>query len=512
MDPGSIADASAMTLTDQDRLDHRLDEAFERYATLLARTGFGVFRAAPGGDLIDANSTFATMLGHSDAAHLSGVSLVDEVFLNPLDGESLLATRAAGGFSEWVNARWRRRDGSPITVRVAVLARTDDSGRVVAVEGIVEDITERQRRDELLRRTERMASIGTTLAGVAHELNNPLAAIIGFAQLLLRRPLAADDRIALEAINHEALRSANVVRNLLAMVRRKDGERRVVTSLNDIVGYIIRTRRYALETAGIACRVDLDPSLPLVRGDRAQLEQVILNLVRNAEQALLPGVEARRPTPAWIHLRTSHDESNVIIEVEDNGPGISDSEAPRIWDAFWTTKDEGEGTGLGLSVAHSIVVGHGGTITLEKPPAQGARFVIRIPIAPLADGPVLGGQASRALDVLVVESEEADAAFVERFLTSRGHAVICPGTPEAAVTLASHTSFDAILCDAHLKLRDGSFVASALRATPGGIRSRLVLSASPEAGGGSAAAEIENAIAATRPYDVEELRRLIEGD
>jgi len=501
-----------MTLTHQDGLDQHLDEALDRYATLLARTGYGVFRASPNGDLIDANFALAAILGYANATELVGVSVVDEVSLNSVDGEILLETRSESGFSEWIDTRWKRRDGSPIIVRVALLTKTDGSGRVVMIEGIVDDVTERQRRDELLRRTERMASIGTTLAGVAHELNNPLAAIIGFAQLLLKRPLAADDRIALEAINHEALRSANVVRNLLAMVRRKDGERRVATSVNDIVGYIVRTRRYALETAGIACRVDLDPELRLIRGDRAQLEQVLLNLVRNAEQALLPGVEARRPAPAWVHLRTSHDESNVIIEVEDNGPGISESEAPRIWDAFWTTKDEGEGTGLGLSVAHSIVLDHGGTITLEKTSAQGAKFVIRIPIAPLDGSAALGETASRALDVLVVESADADVAFVERFLTSRGHAVICPGTPEAAVTLANHTSFDAILCDAQLKLRDGSSVAGALRATSGGARARMVLSAPPGVGAESAVGGIENAISATRPYDVEELRRLIEGD
>jgi PAS domain S-box-containing protein len=462
--------------------------------------------------LLDGNSALASILGYAHATELIGVNLSDEVFLNPIDADCVLGKRSVGSYSEWTNTRWRRRDGSPITVRVAVLTTLDDRDRVIALDGIVDDITERQRRDELLRRTERMASVGTTLAGVAHELNNPLAAIIGFAQLLLRRPLSPDDRTALEAINHEALRSANVIRSLLAMVRRKDGERRVAANVNDILGYIVRTRRYALETAGIACRVDLDPALPLVRGDRAQLEQVILNLIRNAEQALLPGVEARRPAPAWVHLRTWHDESDVVIEVEDNGPGVAESEAPRIWDAFWTTKDEGEGTGLGLSVAHSIVVDHGGTITLEKTPARGAKFVIRLPIAPLTDSASLGEKASRALDVLVVESAAEDVAFVERFLTSRGHAVICPGTPEAAVTLANHTAFDVMLCDMQLNLRDGSSVARALRSTTGGARSRMVLSAPPDAGADSIGGSIDNAIPATRPYDVEELRRLIEGD
>lgn len=501
-----------MNLTHPDSLDQRTDAASERYTTLLARAGYGAFRATKEGRLLDGNAALASILGYADAAELPGLNLVDEVFLNPIDGDALLERESALGFSEWTASRWKRRDGSPISVRVATMSKLDDENRVVAIDGIVEDVTERQRRDELLRRTERMASIGATLAGVAHELNNPLAAIIGFAQLLLKRPFAPDDRTALEAINHEALRSANVVRNLLAMVRRRDGERRVATNVNDIVGYIVRTRRYALETAGIVCRVDLDPSLPLIRGDRAQLEQVILNLVRNAEQALLPVVQARRPVSAWIHLRTRHDDRSVIIEVEDNGPGVPQSEAAHIWDAFFTTKDEGEGTGLGLSVAQSIVVAHGGTITLEKTVAQGAEFVIRIPIEQVGASPTAGERASRPLDVLVVEHAAEDGAFVERFLTSRGHAVICAGTPEAAVTLASHSSFDVILCDANVKVRDGSTAATALRATTGGARARLVLSAPADGDAESLREATDNANVATRPYEVEELRRLIEGD
>jgi len=402
-------------------------------------------------------------------------------------------------------------NGSAITVKLSVRPVFDAAGNFEAYDGIVEDVTERQRHDELLRRSERMASIGTTLAGVAHELNNPLAAIMGFAQLLLKKPWSSEDRTALETINHEAIRSATIVKDLLAMARKRDVERRVPADVNDIVGYICRTRRYGLETAGITCTLELDPTLPMVHGDRAQLEQVILNLLNNAEQALHNAAEGHARSAA-IRIRTHHQPDAVIIEVEDNGPGIPAAEQSQIWDPFWTTKDEGEGTGLGLAVVHGIVVDHGGSISLENARGSGARFVIRLPLAPDAPAPGPLGQASRPLDVLVVDPGASDLLFVERFLTSRGHAVINAGSGELAVRLATQTVFDAILCDARLLGRDGTSVAMALRATSGGAGARFVLSATSPIEPHQLHVSMKDSAHVTRPYDVEELRRLIEGE
>lgn len=494
----------------------KLLEVSDRYSSLVERIGYGVYRSTPAGRFVEVNSVLVSMLGYASAEDVLALDISHDVYVSP-DERRRLLSRPSSVTPEWMETRWKRRDGSAITVRLCVHRVFDANGAVEAYDGLVEDVTERQRRDELLRRTERMASLGTTLAGVAHELNNPLAAIMGFTQLLLRKPWPSEDHAALETINHEAIRSATIIKDLLALTRRREVERRGSTDVNDIVTYIARTRRYALETAGISCSVELQPGLPAIHGDRAQLEQVFLNLLSNAEHALTHtgGVSTAR-----IAIRTRSIGPNVIIEVEDNGPGIPEESRSRIWDPFWTTKDEGEGTGLGLAVVHGIVVNHGGTITLEESTrlpelsdtgGPGARFVIRLPAANVAPTPATD-QASRPLDVLVVDPGASDLLFVERFLTARGHAVINAGSGDLALRLAGQTSFDAVVCDARLQARDGTPIAAALRATSGCANARFVLSAPSPLDPKILPPTIGGATLVARPYDVEELRKLIEGD
>jgi PAS domain S-box-containing protein len=493
-----------------DELAAQLEESETRYASLIRRAGYGSYRSSASGRFLEVNTALATMLGYDDPAALLALDLSRDVYLDPDERQRLIlrAPETPHGV-DWIDTRWKRRDGSPLHVRISVHAHYDVAGELQWWDGIVEDVTERQRHEELRRRSERMASLGTTLAGVAHELNNPLAAIMGFAQLLLRKPWPAEDRAALETINHEAIRSATIVKDLLAMARKRDHERRVRTDVNDVVGYIARTRRYALDTAGVSCRLSLDPTLPAIHGDRTQLEQVFLNLINNAEHALTDTDDATG-TRGHIQIRTHHDDRHVIIDVEDDGPGIPEAVRAHIWDPFWTTKGEGQGTGLGLAVVHGIISDHGGTITLESTPGSGACFVIRLPIA-RDTGRAEPGQASRPLDVLVVDPGASDLVFIERFLTSRGHAVINAGSGELALRLANQGSFDAVVCDARLLGRDGKPVAASLRAAPACLDARFVLSVqslddehlSPPVAGANVVA---------RPYDVEELRRLIEGD
>jgi PAS domain S-box-containing protein len=506
MQPGSYAPPSQV---EGYRLALAQSEA--RYLSLIERIGYGAYRSTAGGRLLEVNSALAAMLGYSRGDELVNVDLASDVYLDPRERSSV-EERRASAFPEWIATQWKRRDGSPITVRVSIQPVFDENGNLEAYDGLVEDVTERRRHDELLRRTERMASLGTTLAGVAHELNNPLAAIMGFTQLLLRKPWPTEDRAALETINHEAIRSAAIVKDLLSMTRKRDAERRVPTDVNDIVGYIARTRRYALETAGISCSLELQSALPSVFGDRAQLEQVVLNLLNNAEHALTTATVRETHSAPRVVVRTRQLRDDVIIEVHDNGPGIPESIQSRIWDPFWTTKDEGEGTGLGLAVVHGIVAEHGGTICVESTPETGARFIVSLPVATESIPIQPPGQAVRPLDVLVVDPGASDLLFVERFLTARGHAVVNAGSGELALRLASQTSFDAVLCDARLVGRDGTTIAAVLRTMDGCSGARFVLSMPEQIDGRPVPSTVEGAAVVARPYDVEELRRLIEGE
>ena len=231
----------------RDALSHALEQSEERFQQLVERIAVGVFRASANGRFVEVNPALPRMLGYEDENELCAVDIARDVFDDPLVCENLWV-RAARTAIDRLAVRWRRKDGSSLAIRLSMRAVPDEDGRVVFYDGIVDDVSDLLRQQELLRRTERMASLGATLAGVAHELNNPLAAILGFAQLLLKKDVDSEARLALETIDHEAGRAGKIVRDLLTLARKREVDRRVRVNLNDVVGYIVGTRRYALET------------------------------------------------------------------------------------------------------------------------------------------------------------------------------------------------------------------------------------------------------------------------
>lgn len=499
------------------------------YDALVRRAVYGVYRAERNTRMLDANPAMLELLGYETREELMALDLALDVYADASDHEWLVRTAQNGELDDWVEVTWRRRDGELIDVRLSLRMVEDEDGGPPVFEGIAEDVTERHRRDERLRRSERMASLGHMLAGVAHELNNPLAAISGFSQLLLRGIWPDDDRKALETIGREARRAERVVRDLLTFARQGNVTRSELVDLHGVIRHIVDTQRYALDTRGVRVILTLlDPSV-FVQGDTARLEQVMLNLVVNARQALeaMRGERAMVQAPLELRISTEiEDETFVLVRVADNGAGISPSLLGRIWDPFFTTKEEGVGTGLGLSVVHSIVTEHGGVVDVQSELGRGTEFTVRLPMVsvPEHDSPLelTGGDAvpmadsspiGRALDILVVDDEAAIISFLTRFLTSRGHAVVGASDGMHALRIAEQFTFDVVVCDLHMPEMDGVELIRRMRMLPSCAGTRYVLSSGDGPGSPmmtrAEALGVDGLLA--KPYTIDQLVSVVEG-
>ncbi|MEP7066742.1 MAG: GAF domain-containing protein [Gemmatimonadota bacterium] len=267
----------------------------------------------------------------------------------------------------------QRKNGSEFPAWLSINNIVNDDGEITASVVSTRDLTEERRVAEQLRQSEKLVALGELVAGVAHEVNNPLTGISAFAQLLQEERLTPDQLEAAQMIKREADRAVAVIRDLLTFAR-KTGPRSVPIDMNTLIEQTMRLRTYGLRTAGIEMRQDLAPGLPLVRGDDRQLQQVLLNLVVNAEHAV---ASCQRRI---ITLRTSAAAGRVVVEVSDTGHGMLVDVQKRIFEPFYTTKPEGAGTGLGLSVSFGIVQTHGGTLTAHSAPGAGATFRLTLPL------------------------------------------------------------------------------------------------------------------------------------
>lgn len=226
--------------------------------------------------------------------------------------------------------------------------------------------------DEQLRHTEKMIALGELVAGVAHEINNPLTGISAFAQMLLEDPLTEDQRESVQVIKQEADRAKHIINDLL-LFSRATGRGSGPVRVNDVLAQTVRLRAYSLRNAGIEVQLDLDAANPMVTGDAQQLQQVFLNVVGNAEHAM------RERTTRVLQIRTHVVDGTVRITATDTGRGMPDDVRRRIFEPFFTTKPEGHATGLGMSVSYGIIQAHDGTIEISSEPGVGTTVVIVLP-------------------------------------------------------------------------------------------------------------------------------------
>jgi two-component system, NtrC family, sensor kinase len=273
-----------------------------------------------------------------------------------------------------------RGNGLARQFSVSVSPMRDESGDINSIVVVMTDVTDASDLQSKLMHTEKMAALGQLVSGVAHEVNNPLAAIVGFTDLLLENPAIADDaKEELKIILQEAQRTRVIVQNLLSFARQMPAQREPL-QVNSVLRQTMKLRAYDFSNHGVELIEDYAEELPAVIGDPSQLQQVFLNVINNAYDAVQ---ETRRA--GKIKIATTHSKAHVEISFRDNGPGISKMD--RIFDPFFTTKEVGKGTGLGLSICYGIIRAHNGEIIARNnPDGFGSTFVVRLPLAETSAG------------------------------------------------------------------------------------------------------------------------------
>ena len=308
-------------------------------------------------------------------AELLGKPFMDVV--NETDRPSLWQAFVASLAGERVrrSMRFTRPDGAPGHASI-ISAPIVEEGRITGVLGIARDVTEERMLLDQAIRQDRMVAMGELVSGVAHEVNSPLTSILAYAQVLERGVGTDDSARALETISREAKRAARIVGKLLSFGRSGQPER-IACDVNQALRDTIDLRRYALRMQDIKLSVSLMPDPPLVQADPFQLQQVFINLLSNAEQAVANLTGERR-----ITVTTEVRGDRFVATIRDNGPGIAPESLPHIFNPFFTTKPRGAGTGLGLSISDGIIREHRGTLRAQSEPGQGATFEVELPIPP----------------------------------------------------------------------------------------------------------------------------------
>ncbi|TMH55415.1 MAG: PAS domain S-box protein [Betaproteobacteria bacterium] len=447
--------ALARDITRRKAAEAALRASEEQYRSMFnaSTDGLALWNAA--GEIVDTNPALWRMYGYGDGESPALPLACDT---GPCYHTEFLKAVAAGQslHSEVTDLR---KDGSALELEVHGIPMQYQGKRHVLT--IARDITEKKRSAEELTRQreslyqrEKLAALGSLLAGVAHELNNPLSVVVARAVLLEEQGDSATQTAALK-IRTAAERCARIVRTFLAMARQQQPERGPV-AVNDVVSAALDITAYAIRTSSIDVELELAKGMPLILADADQLHQVLLNLIINAQQSLQD-----QPAPRQIRVTSCFDSLAEVlcIRVADNGPGVPAHLRTRVFEPYFTTKPTGMGTGVGLAVSLGIVEAHGGTLTVDCPIEGGAVFTILLPVSTVkatgADAEPSWKPTASGRTILIVDDEAEIRDALAEILTGARHRVVTAGSGREALERMGEDHYDVILTDIRMPDLDG---------------------------------------------------------
>jgi PAS domain S-box-containing protein len=505
---GFVRDISHRSLAEERRAG-----AEAHYRRLVETSPYGIYAVDVDGRITEVNAAAAEVLGVA-STELIGSLLHDFIAHEQRDEITALLHRQLSGASDVVEAEVEIV--RPTNERRLVHVRSTsirDGDRVVGVHGVGRDITEERAREGQLRRAERMSSLGTLLSGVAHELNNPLTSIKSFSQLMLLDDRNAEDQESLQVIQREADRASKIVADLrfIAQQSRSVDVTREALDLNELVRGAIEVCRYTIDIDGIELREDLTRDPLSIWGNRERLQQMVVNLLMNAHHAV-----RAREGESRIIVRTRPSRRGVALAVIDSGDGIASEYLERIFDPFWTTRDPGEGTGLGLSVVHGVVAEHGGEVRVESELGSGTAFTVDLPwSSPLNERPTgvdRGAVPQRPLRILLVEDEGPIRLSLARYLERRHHVVDeAEHGGRALQLLHDRPAYDLIVSDLRMPGLNGEDLFTRLVSQGKGAEKRVVFIT-----GDAVSPDVEGFLLASgapvvlKPFALDELSDLLE--
>jgi PAS domain S-box-containing protein len=352
----------------------------------------------------------------------------------------------------------------------------------MAILGIITDITERKKAEEERKQMEqkaqlasRLASVGELASGVAHEINNPLTGVIGYAHLLLdRKDIPQDIRRDLEIISEGAQRVAGIVRKLLTFARQQKPEQKLA-DINEIVSTTLDLRTYELTSNNIEVTFQPAVDLPMTIADPAQLQQVFLNLIINAETEMKSAHSKGK-----LSIKTEHIDNTIRISFKDDGPGIAKENLEKIFNPFFTTREVGQGTGLGLNLCHGIINEHKGRIWAESRLGRGATFLVELPIvtkgsqSALVPAPAKEPEKVTKAKILVIDDEPLIRQLASRVLSEEGHEIEAVDNAEDALERIKSKRYNRILLDIKLPGTDGINLYEQLQEIAPSLKKRVV--------------------------------------